>query len=61
MLEPGNDKKTLPVGIFNFSAEYFAPYTLILAALSIVATPIVICYIVFQRQISNANLEVVRG
>jgi raffinose/stachyose/melibiose transport system permease protein len=56
-----NTMKTLPVGIFNFSAEYFAPYTLILAGLSIVATPVVVCYLIFQRQISNANLEIVRG
>jgi len=56
-----NRMKTIPVGLYNFSAEYFTPYNLVLAGLGIATAPILIVYIIFSRQITGANVELVRG
>lgn len=46
--------RTLPVGLFNFSGEYFTPYNVLLAGLVIATLPILVLYLAFQRQIANA-------
>jgi len=61
VLMPDNAMKTLPVGLFEFTAEHFTPINLVLAGVGVIVTPILIVYVLFQRQITGANLEIVRG
>lgn len=61
VLMPENTMKTLPVGLFEFTAEHFTPINLVLAGVGVIVTPILIVYVLFQRQITGANLEIVRG
>lgn len=55
-----NDTKTLPVGIAAFAGGHFTPYTVLLAAMGIAAGPVLILYLVFQRQVTNADIELIR-
>ena len=52
-----NRMKTVPVGLYNFSAEYFTPYNLVLAGLGIATAPILILYVIFSRQVTSANID----
>jgi ABC-type sugar transport system, permease component len=61
VLMSDNRMKTVPVGLYNFSAEYFTPYNLVLAGLGIATAPILILYVIFSRQVTSANVELVRG
>jgi raffinose/stachyose/melibiose transport system permease protein len=60
VLLPSNGMKTLPVGLFNYAGEHFTPYTVLLAALCIATTPLLILYLFFQRQVTSADIELVR-
>jgi raffinose/stachyose/melibiose transport system permease protein len=54
------DSMTLGVGLYNFAGEHFTPYTILLAAMSIATAPVLILYLIFQRQVTNAQIELVR-
>jgi len=43
--------KTIPTGLLAFSTRYVTDYSLLFSALSIVTIPMVVIYIVFNRQI----------
>ena len=43
--------KTIPTGLLAFSTRYVTDYSLLFAALSIVTVPMVVVYVVFNRQI----------
>lgn len=43
--------KTIPTGLLAFSSRYVTDYSLLFSALSIVTIPMVVIYIVFNRQI----------
>lgn len=55
-----NDTKTLPVGVAAFAGGHFTPYTVLLAAMGIAAAPVLILYLIFQRQVTNADIELIR-
>jgi raffinose/stachyose/melibiose transport system permease protein len=44
--------KTIPTGLLAFSSRYTTDYTLLFSALSIVTLPMVVIYVVFNRQIT---------
>lgn len=47
-----NDElKTIPTGLLAFSSRYVTDYSLLFSALSIVTIPMVVIYVVFNRQI----------
>ena len=43
-------KRTLPVGLVNFSTQYVTDYSLVFAATVITFVPVVAVYLLFQRQ-----------
>jgi raffinose/stachyose/melibiose transport system permease protein len=43
--------KTIPTGLLAFSTRYVTDYSLLFAALSIVTLPMIVIYVVFNRQI----------
>ena len=43
--------KTIPTGLLAFSSRYVTDYSLLFSALSIVTIPMVVIYVVFNRQI----------
>jgi len=43
--------KTIPTGLLAFSTRYVTDYSLLFAALSIVTIPMIVIYVVFNRQI----------
>lgn len=43
--------KTIPTGLLAFSSRYVTDYSLLFSALSIVTIPMIVIYIVFNRQI----------
>jgi len=43
--------KTIPTGLLAFSSRYVTDYSLLFSALSIVTLPMIIIYVVFNRQI----------
>ena len=43
--------KTIPTGLLAFSSRYVTDYSLLFSALSIVTLPMIVIYIVFNRQI----------
>ncbi len=45
--------KTIPTGLLAFSSRYVTDYGLLFSALSIVTLPMVVIYIVFNRQITE--------
>ena len=45
--------KTIPTGLLAFSSRYVTDYGLLFSALSIVTIPMVVIYIVFNRQITE--------
>jgi raffinose/stachyose/melibiose transport system permease protein len=45
------DLKTIPTGLLAFSSRYVTDYAMLFSALSIVTIPMVVIYIVFNRQI----------
>lgn len=53
VLMPDNFMKTLPVGLFNFNGEFFTPYNLLLAVLAIATTPVVVLFLIFQKQVTQ--------
>jgi ABC-type glycerol-3-phosphate transport system permease component len=55
-----NESKTLAVGLAAFAGGHFTPYTVILAAMGISTAPVLILYLIFQRQVTNADIELVR-
>jgi len=48
-----DDKKTLPLGLYNFLGAYTSDYAGLMAALVISSIPVVILYLVLQEQIIN--------
>lgn len=46
-----DDLKTIPTGLLAFSSRYVTDYSLLFSALSIVTIPMVVIYVVFNRQI----------
>ena len=46
-----DEVKTIPTGLLAFSSRYVTDYSLLFSALSIVTIPMVVIYIVFNRQI----------
>ncbi len=46
-----DDLKTIPTGLLAFSSRYVTDYGLLFSALSIVTIPMVVVYVVFNRQI----------
>lgn len=60
ILMPGNEMKTLPVGVFQYAGQHFTPYTVLLAALGIATAPLLLLYLIFQRQITNLDVELIR-
>ena len=43
--------KTIPTGLLAFSSRYVTDYSLLFSALSIVTLPMIVIYVVFNRQI----------
>jgi raffinose/stachyose/melibiose transport system permease protein len=43
--------KTIPTGLLAFSSRYVTDYGLLFSALSIITLPMIVVYIVFNRQI----------
>jgi len=46
-----NDYKTIPIGLANFSGQYSTSYTPLMAGLVIATLPVIIIYIIFNKQI----------
>ncbi len=46
-----DELKTIPTGLLAFSSRYQTDYSLLFSALSIVTTPMIVIYIVFNRHI----------
>jgi raffinose/stachyose/melibiose transport system permease protein len=46
-----DDLKTIPTGLLAFSTRYVTDYSLLFSALSIVTVPMIVIYVVFNRQI----------
>ena len=46
-----DELKTIPTGLLAFSSRYVTDYGLLFAALSIVTIPMIVVYVVFNRQI----------
>lgn len=46
-----NEFKTIPIGLANFSGQYSTSYTPLLAGLVIATLPVIIIYILFNKQI----------
>lgn len=46
-----DELKTIPTGLLAFSSRYVTDYSLLFSALSIVTIPMVVIYVVFNRQI----------
>jgi raffinose/stachyose/melibiose transport system permease protein len=46
-----DDIKTIPTGLLAFSSRYVTDYAMLFSALSIITIPMVVIYIVFNRQI----------
>ena len=47
--------KTIPTGLLAFSSKYVTDYSMLFGALSIITLPLVVIYVVFNRQI-NASV-----
>jgi len=48
-----DDKKTLPLGLYNFIGAYSSNYAELMAAMMIASIPLIIFYIILQEQIIN--------
>jgi len=48
-----DDLKTIPTGLLAFSSRFHTDYGLLFSALSIVTLPMIVIYIVFNRQITE--------
>jgi raffinose/stachyose/melibiose transport system permease protein len=48
-----DDLKTIPTGLLAFSSRYHTDYGLLFSALSIITIPMIVVYIVFNRQITE--------
>lgn len=46
-----DDYKTIPAGLLAFSTKYVTDYQLLFAALTVVTVPMIIVYIVFNKQV----------
>jgi raffinose/stachyose/melibiose transport system permease protein len=46
--------KTTPPGLLAFSSRYVTDYSMLFAALSIITLPLVVIYVVFNRQINDS-------
>ena len=46
-----DELKTIPTGLLAFSSRYVTDYSLLFSALSIVTIPMIVIYVVFNRQI----------
>lgn len=46
-----SDLMPLQVGLQNFQGQYFSQYGLMMAALTIATVPVIVVYVIFQRQI----------
>ena len=45
--------KTIPTGLLAFSTRYVTDYSLLFSALSIVTLPMIVVYVVFNRQVTE--------
>ena len=52
-----NRLKTMPLGVTNFVGTYTENYTLMLAALSISALPVIIVYLLFYSKVMNGMVS----
>jgi raffinose/stachyose/melibiose transport system permease protein len=43
--------KTIPTGLLAFSSKYVTDYQMLFAALTMVTLPMIVLYVVFNRQI----------
>jgi ABC-type glycerol-3-phosphate transport system permease component len=58
VLMPSGSMETLPVGVVQFTQNtYGAPLNLIMAALTIVTVPILILYILVQKQLTSVQFQ----
>lgn len=48
-----DELKTIPTGLLAFSSRYVTDYGMLFAALSIITIPMVVIYIVFNRQVTE--------
>ncbi|MDF2595992.1 MAG: sugar transporter permease [Clostridia bacterium] len=48
-----DDKKTLPLGLYNFIGAYSNNYAELMAAMMITSIPVIIIYLILQEQIIN--------
>ncbi len=46
-----DDLKTIPAGLLAFSTKYVTDYQLLFAALTVVTVPMIVIYVVFNRQV----------
>jgi raffinose/stachyose/melibiose transport system permease protein len=46
-----DDYKTIPAGLLAFSTKYVTDYQLLFAALTVVTVPMLVIYIVFNKQV----------
>jgi raffinose/stachyose/melibiose transport system permease protein len=46
-----DDYKTIPAGLLAFSTKYVTDYQLLFAALTVVTVPMIIVYVVFNKQV----------
>lgn len=46
--------KTIPTGLLAFKSRYVTDYSMLFAALSIITLPLVVIYVVFNRQINDS-------
>ena len=57
-----NSAKTLPLGMFNFSSQFFTDWTVVFAAIVIQSLPMIILYLVMQKKfISGITAGAVKG
>ncbi len=62
LLYGGTDKRTVTSGLINFQGEFTTDFALMMAGSTIISLPILLLYIVFQRQfISGLTAGAVKG
>ena len=50
-IDGAGDLKTIPTGLLAFSSRYVTDYSLLFSALTIITLPMILIYLVFNRQI----------
>jgi raffinose/stachyose/melibiose transport system permease protein len=57
----GTPRVTLPVAVYGFVGEYFTQYNLVFAAVAIALTPVMLFFVIAQRQLIKGFASGVRG